>query len=164
MSFWPVPPSIWGGGFQGHNKGQNGPKNAFLGHLGPFLCHLGRFPPQFGGCPPRAGAPCAHRDPAGRHPPHGTHICLVWPGAWELAPWADKLLLQWILHRPGDKNGYMWCPHARLDTENKLPRAVFSAPGIWLGGTPPMKPTFVLCGHRIAFLGHLGPPPSLWGR
>ena len=34
-----------------------------------------------------------------------------------------KLLLQWILHRPGDKIGYMWCPHARLDTENELPRA-----------------------------------------
>ena len=34
-----------------------------------------------------------------------------------------KLLLQWILHRPGDENGYMWCPRARLDTENELPRA-----------------------------------------
>ena len=34
-----------------------------------------------------------------------------------------NLLLQWILHRPGDENGYMWCPYARLDTENELPRA-----------------------------------------
>ena len=40
-----------------------------------------------------------------------------------MPPWVATVLLQWILNRPGDKNGYMWCPHARVDTENEPPRA-----------------------------------------